>query len=342
MIVTALAKVVDDVNLSEAEMMAVMEQIMNGGATDSQMGAFLAALRMKGENVEEITAAAKVMRKKLTPVRISIDNDAALVDTCGTGGDMKGTFNISTVSAFVIAGAGVKIAKHGNRSVSSKCGSADLMQALGININIAVETIEKCIDKVGFGFLYAPLFHSAMKYAAAVRKEIGIRTIFNILGPLTNPARASAQLIGVYDLVLTEIFSMVLRNLGCNHALIVHGCDGLDEITITGKTKITELIRDEVKTYYIHPEDFGMKVGTFADLKGEDIKENILIANRVLNGEKGRQRDVVLLNSAAGLIAVGKAKDFLQGIDISAESIDSGNAMKVLQELIKLTNEQPS
>ena len=339
MIANALAKVVDGHNLSETEMKAVMEDIMDGKVSSVQIAAFLIALRMKGEVVEEITAAAKVMRKKVVPVKVSVDTSETLVDTCGTGGDKKGTFNISTVSAFVIAGAGVKVAKHGNRSVSSKCGSADLMQALGININVPVDKIEACIEKVGFGFLYAPLFHAAMKYVAEARKEMGIRTIFNILGPLTNPAMASSQLLGVYDGSLTETFSMVLKELGCKHALIVHGCDGLDEITITEKTKITELVKNKFETYYIHPEDFGMKAGNFADLKGGDINENVLITQRILNGNGGRQRDVVLLNSAAALIAAGKAKDFSQGIALSAESIDSGKAKTILQTLIELTNE---
>jgi len=338
-IANTLAKVVDGHNLSETEMKAVMEEIMDGKVSSAQIGTFLTALRMKGEVVEEITAAAKVMRKKVVPIKVSIATNETLVDTCGTGGDKKGTFNISTVSAFVIAGAGVKVAKHGNRSVSSKCGSADLMQALGININVPVDKIVACIEEVGFGFLYAPLFHVAMKHVAETRKEMGIRTIFNMLGPLTNPAMASSQLLGVYEESLTETFSIVLKELGCKHALIVHGCDGLDEITITEKTKITELVEDKFETYYIHPEDFGMETGTFADLKVGDIYENVLITQKILNGNVGRQRDVVLLNSAAALIAAGKAKDFPQGIALSAESIDSGKAMSTLETLIKLTNE---
>ena len=339
MIAHVLTKLVDGHNLSGAEMEAVMEEIMDGKVSSVKIGTFLTALRMKGEVVEEIAAAAKVMRKKVAPINVAVGVNEMLVDTCGTGGDKKGTFNISTVSAFVVAGAGVKVAKHGNRSVSNKCGSADLMQALGININIPVEKIEACIEKVGFGFLYAPLFHAAMKYVAETRKEMGIRTIFNILGPLTNPAMASSQLLGVYDESLTETFSMVLKNLGCKHALIVHGCDGLDEITITEKTKITELVKNKFETYYIHPEDFGMKAGTFEDLKGGDINENVLITQKILNGNGGRQRDVVLLNSAAALVAAGKAKDFPQGIALSAESIDSGKAKTILQTLIKITNE---
>ncbi len=338
MIINAIGKLVDFINLSENEMSGVMDEIMSGKATAPQIGAFLTALRMKGETIEEITAAVRVMRKKATPINVSFENGGVLLDTCGTGGDKKGTFNISTVSAFVIAGAGVKVAKHGNRSVSSKCGSADLIQALGINVDVSVKKVEECIEKAGFGFLYAPLFHSAMKFAASARNEIRIRTIFNMLGPLTNPALAGAQLLGVYHPELTEIFSMVLKNLGCKHALIVYGSDGLDEITITGKTKITELTGMEVKTYDIHPEDFGMKVGSFTDLQGGEIKENVHIALEILNGKKGTKRDVVLLNSAAGLIAAGKARDMFQGIEISAESIDSGKAADVLQKLVRLTN----
>ena len=339
MIVKAIEKVIDGIDLSETEMMSVVEEIMNGETMPSQIGAFLTALRMKGETIEEITAAAKVMRKKVTPIKVAVDSDTHILDTCGTGGDKKGTFNISTISALVVAGAGVKVAKHGNRSVSSKCGSADLMQALGVNIDVSVKKVEECINKVGFGFLYAPLFHSAMKHVAASRKEIGIRTIFNMLGPLTNPSMASAQLLGVYQSELTERFSKVLKNLGCKHALIVYGSDGLDEITITGKTKITEFKDGKIKTFYIHPEDFGIKVGTLTDLKGGDIKENTLIAQELLKGKKGAKRDLVLLNSAAGLIASGKAKDFPQGIELSAGSIDRGKAMIVLQKLVRLTNE---
>ena len=338
MIIEAIKKIVDSQNLSETEMAEVTDEIMGGKATDSQIGSFVTALRMKGETIEELTAAATVMRKKVAPLNLSIENDSALLDTCGTGGDMKGTFNISTVSAFVIAGTGVRIAKHGNRSVSGKCGSADLIQALGINIDVSTKKVAACIEEVGFGFLYAPLFHGAMKFAAIPRKEIGIRTMFNMIGPLTNPAMADAQLLGVYDHKLTETFAIVLMNLGCKHALVVHGSDGLDEITITAHTKITELIGKEIKTYNIHPEDFGMKSGGIADLQGGDIKDNVRIARELLNGKKGTKRDVVLLNSAAGLIAAGKANDMMQGIKISAESIDSGKAMAILQKLVKYTN----
>ena len=338
MIIEALKKIVDSQHLSDTEMVAVTDEIMTGKATDSQIAAFVTALRMKGETAEELTAAATVMREKVAPIDVSIEKTSTLLDTCGTGGDMMGTFNISTVSAFVIAGAGVCVVKHGNRSVSSNCGSADLIQALGINIDVSIRKVAECIEEVGFGFLYAPTFHGAMKYAATPRKEIGIRTIFNMIGPLTNPAMANTQLLGVYDHALTETFSIVLKNLGCKHALVVHGSDGLDEITITGDTTITELTGDEIKTYTIHPEDFGMTTGDVSDLKGGDIKENVRIARELLDGMKGAKRDVVLLNSAAGLVAAGQASDMMQGIKISAESIDSGKAMKILQKLVTFTN----
>ena len=338
MIIEALKKIVDSQHLSDTEMAAVTDEIMTGKATDSQIAAFVTALRMKGETAEELTAAATVMREKVAPIDVSIEKTSTLLDTCGTGGDMMGTFNISTVSAFVIAGAGVCVVKHGNRSVSSNCGSADLIQALGINIDVSIRKVAECIEEVGFGFLYAPTFHGAMKYAATPRKEIGIRTIFNMIGPLTNPAMANTQLLGVYDHALTETFSIVLKNLGCKHALVVHGSDGLDEITITGDTTITELTGDEIKTYTIHPKDFGMTTGDVSDLKGGDIKENVRIARELLDGMKGAKRDVVLLNSAAGLVAAGQASDMMQGIKISAESIDSGKAMQILQKLVTFTN----
>jgi anthranilate phosphoribosyltransferase len=338
MIVSVLPKIIDAMNLSEAEMTGVMEEIMTGKASPAQMGAFLTAIRIKGETITELTAAAKVMRNHVTPLNAKGKNGTFLLDTCGTGGDKKSTFNISTVAAFVIAGAGVTVAKHGNRSVTSTCGSADLMQALGININVSVKIIEDCIDQVGLGFLYAPLFHSAMRYVAPVRKEIGVRTIFNMLGPLTNPAMAPAQLIGVYDAQLTEIFSMVLKNLGSKHALIVHGSDHLDEITTTGTSKITELKGDTIETYYLDPAAFDIDPPNPSDLRVEDREHSVAITYAILNGQRGAQRDVVLLNSAAGLIAAGKAKDFREGIDTAAQSIDSGSAHNILKELVRVTN----
>ena len=338
MIFSVLPKIIDGSDLSHAEMTGVMEEIMTGKAAPAQMGAFLTALRIKGETITELTAAARVMRSHVTPLRAHGKNDTFLLDTCGTGGDKQSTFNISTVAAFVIAGAGVAVAKHGNRSVTSTCGSADLMEGLGVNINVSVKMIEDCIDQIGLGFLYAPLFHSAMKYVAPVRKEIAVRTIFNMLGPLTNPAMAPAQLIGVYDAQLTETFATVLKNLGSKHALIVHGSDHLDEITTTGTSKITALKGDTLETYYLDPAAFGIDPASPSDLRVEDRKHSVSITYDILNGKAGPQRDVVLLNSAAGLIAAGKAKDFREGIVIAAHSIDSGNAHSILRELVRVTN----
>ena len=338
MIVSALAKIINRVNLTEEEMADVMQSIVTGKATPSQIGAFLVALRMKGETTEELTAAARVMRNMAQQLDVPACDDAVLLDTCGTGGDNKGTFNISTVASFVIAGAGVKVAKHGNRAVTSSCGSADLLQALGVKIDIPLQTIRDCINRIGLGFLYAPLFHPAMAYAAPLRREIGVRTVFNMLGPLTNPAMAPAQLVGVFDQELTETFACVLQKLGCRHALVVHGSDGLDEITITGASKITELKDNETRTYYLHPRSVGMEEGRSSELIGQGIADNVAITHEILDGRKGTRRDVVLLNSAAGLIAAGKANDFNHGVTIAADSIDSGRAVTVLRELIRFTN----
>lgn len=338
MILSLLPKIMDRENLSEAEMYGAMDEIMCGQAAPAQIGAFLTALRMKGETVTELTAAAKVMRHHVTPINAVGKNPPFLLDTCGTGGDNKSTFNISTVAALVIAGAGVTVAKHGNRSVTSTCGSADLMEALGVNINAPVPIVEECINRVGFGFLYAPLFHRAMKHVAPVRKELGIRTIFNLLGPLTNPAMAPTQLTGVYAGELTELFALVLRNLGSQHALIVHGSDHLDEITITGTTQITELRDGTVTTYDLDPAALNMDLANPSDLRGEGREDNVAIARDVLNGKRGPQRDVVLLNSAAGLIAAGKAKDFGEGIALAAHAIDTGSAGNILGQLLRVSN----
>jgi len=340
MIVSVLPKIIDGSELSAAEMTGVMEEIMTGRAAPAQMGAFLTALRIKGETITELTAAAKVMRTHVTPLKAHAKKDTFLLDTCGTGGDNKSTFNISTVAAFVIAGAGVTVAKHGNRSVTSTCGSADLMEGLGINIHVSIKMIEDCIDNIGLGFLYAPLFHSAMKYVAPVRKEIAVRTIFNMLGPLTNPAMAPAQLIGVYDAQLTETFGMVLKNLGSKHALIVHGSDHLDEITTTGTSKVTVVKGDTLTTYYLDPAaDCDIERANPSDLRGEDREHSVSITYDILNGKRGPQRDVVLLNSAAGLIAAGKVQDFREGIAAAAQSIDTGNAHNILKELVRATNQ---
>ena len=310
---------------------------MTGQATQAQIGSFITALRMKGETVEEITGAAMVMREKAVKIG-SYNKIVDLVDTCGTGGSGTNTFNISTTTAFVVSGAGLKIAKHGNKSASSQCGSADVIKELGVNIDIPPDKVKECIDKIGIGFLYAPLFHGAMKYAIGPRREIGIRTIFNILGPLTNPANANCQVLGVYREELTEVLANVLKNLGTKRAFVVHGLDTLDEITITGKTKISELKDKSVKTFYITPEDFGIKSAQLKDIKGGDSKENAAIVREVLEGKKGPRQDVVLLNSSAALVAGGLARDFKEGIRIAKESISSGKAMDKLKRLVEFTN----
>jgi anthranilate phosphoribosyltransferase len=338
LITAAIAKLISKTDLTDAEMTGVMSSIMTGGTSAAQIAAFLVAMRMKGETVEELTAAARVMRSMAQRLSVSPADDEVLLDTCGTGGDGKQTFNISTIACFVIAAAGVKVAKHGNRAISSSCGSADLMQALGVNIEMPPALVWECIRRVGIGFLYAPVFHSAMKHAAPVRKEIGVRTIFNLLGPLTNPAMAQAQLVGVFDHRLTEPFAGVLRNLGCAHALIVHGSDGLDEITITGESRITELYRREVRTYSINPRSLGMELGRPSELTSCGVNDNVAICHEILDGTRGTRRHVVLLNSAAGLIAAGKASDFGQGIGMAADAIDSGRAKAVLDGLISFTN----
>ena len=263
-----------------------------------------------------------------------------IVDTCGTGGSDVNTFNISTAAAFVVAGCGLKVAKHGNRSASSMCGSADVLEALGVNLDTDPVIVEKCIKEIGIGFMYAPIFHGAMKYAAAARKEIGIRTVFNILGPLSNPANATSQVLGVYDAKLTEVMAKVLKKLGSRRALVVHGADGLDEITITGRTKITELNKDNIKTYYVNPEKFGIKLSDLKDIKGGDAKENARILLSVLNGERGAHRNIVLLNAAAALIAGFKAENFKQGIKLAEDSIDSKSAFGKLEHLISMTGKR--
>ena len=337
MIREAISKVVEKNDLTRDEMIACMDEIMTGQATQAQIGSFITALRMKGETVEEITGAAMVMREKAVKIG-SYNKIVDLVDTCGTGGSGTNTFNISTTTAFVVSGAGLKVAKHGNKSVSSQCGSADVIKELGVNIDIPPDKVKECIDKIGIGFLYAPLFHGAMKHAIGPRREIGIRTIFNILGPLTNPANANCQVLGVYREELTEVLANVLKNLGTKRAFVVHGLDTLDEITITGKTKISELKDKSVKTFYITPEDFGIKSAQLKDIKGGDSKENAAIVREVLEGKKGPRQDVVLLNSSAALVAGGLARDFKEGIRIAKESISSGKAMDKLKKLIEFTN----
>jgi len=349
MIKEAIGKVVDGFDLTAGEMISCMNEIMTGEATQAQIGSFITALRLKGETVEEITGAAIVMREKATRISIGtnvidLDRDdinmdrETIVDTCGTGGSRTNTFNISTTVAFVVSGAGLKVAKHGNRGVSSICGSADVIKALGVNIDIPPEKVKGCIEKIGIGFLYAPSFHNAMKFVIGPRREIGIRTIFNILGPLTNPANATCQVLGVYEEDLTDKLANVLNNLGTKRAFVVYGLDTLDEITITGETKVSELKNKKVKGYYIKPQDFGMEKAELLDIKGGTIEENAAIVKKVLEGEKGPRQDVVLLNASAALIAGGMAKDFKDGIEIARVAIGSGKAKEKLEKLIEFTN----
>ena len=329
MIKEALKKAVDRQSLTREEMQGVMEEIMTGNTTDAQIGAFLTALSMKGESVDEITGAAWVMRAKAAKIPLK---NRDVVDTCGTGGDGAKTFNISTAAAFAAAGAGVRVAKHGNRSVSSACGSADVLKALGVNIELPPEKVGECIDSIGIGFLFAPVFHSAMKYAIGPRREMGIRTIFNILGPLTNPAGAARQVTGIFSPDLVVTIAEVLRHLGSLHVMVVHG-DGLDEITPTGPTTVAELKDGKITSYKISPEDFGMARAKKEELAGGDAGVNAGILRRIFEGEKGAKRDAVILNAGAAIYVSGRTGSLKQGIEKAALSIDSGAAMEKLGQL---------
>jgi anthranilate phosphoribosyltransferase len=331
MIIEAIENLSGGKDLKRDEMQAVMEEIMTAKADTPAIVAFLTALNKKGETAEELTAAVEVMRKHVN--RIQADKKVIL-DTCGTGGDRKGTFNVSTIVAFVASGCGITVAKHGNRSVSSCCGSADILEALGININMDKERIEKCLGDIGIAFLFAPNLHPAMKYAMPARKQIGARTMFNILGPLTNPAGATHQLVGVYDSHWTEILAQVFANLGCVHALVVYGRDGLDEVTTTTSTVIFEEDNGKLKNYEVVPEDFGLKRAKLEDLAGGKAQDNASILLEVLKGKTGPQRDMVLLNAAAAIYAADKANSIEEGLKLACESIDSGKALKKL-ELLK-------
>ncbi len=335
MIQEAIRDLIAGADLGRAKMRAVMEEIMSGQATDAQIGAFLVALRIKGETIDEIAGGAEVMREKATPI-VTVRPD--LIDTCGTGGDDSGTFNISTTVAFVACGAGLAVAKHGTRSISSQCGSSDVLTALGVNVEATPEKVGECIDEVGIGFLFAIALHGAMKHAIAPRRELATRTVFNILGPLTNPAGAKRQLLGVFDGALTEALAGVLRELGSDQALVVHGSDGLDEITLTGPTQVSELRDGQVSTRQIHPGDFGLQTVSGEALKGGDADHNARILRGVLDGEKGPQRDVVLLNSAAAMVVGGLAEDITAGLEVARESIDSGKARQALDRLVEVSN----
>jgi len=334
MIKEAIARIAAGADLSMAEAAEVMSEIMQGEATPAQLGAFITALRIKGETAAEIAGCARIMRENAVRVK---SQRADLVDTCGTGGDGSGTFNISTTVAFVVAGAGLGVAKHGNRSVSSRCGSADLMQALGVRIDLSPMQVAHCIDEVGIGFLFAPALHPAMKYAAAVRQEIGLRTIFNLLGPLANPARIRRQLLGVYSAYLTETLAEVLQAMGSERAFVVHGADGLDELSTTGINRVSELRCGQVRTYALDPQELGLPLASLSDLAGGDLEKNAEITREVLGGQKGPRRDVVLLNAAAVLAVGGKARDLREGLAQAAQSIDRGKAFEKIGELVEMS-----
>ncbi|MDA8233526.1 MAG: anthranilate phosphoribosyltransferase [Clostridia bacterium] len=331
MIKEAIAKVIEQQNLSEEEARGAMEVIMSGQATDAQIAAFITGLRMKGETVEEIAGCARVMRDKATPI---VTKHPMVIDTCGTGGDGAHTFNISTTTAFVLAGAGLPVAKHGNRSVSSKSGSADVLEALGVNLNLNPETVSRCLDDIGIGFLFAPALHGAMKYAIGPRREIGVRTIFNILGPLTNPAGAQAQVIGVYNPALTEVLAGVLARLGVKRAFVIHGHGGLDEASLSGPTRVSEVVKGEVRTFEVKPGDLGLASAPLSALVGGTPQENAVITREVLSGRKNSRRNAVVLNSALGLVAGEQAEDLSEGIAIATRIIDSGAALAKLEQLI--------
>ncbi len=333
MIKEAINSLVQSINLSDDEMCECMNEIMGGKATDAQIGSFLAALRIKGETVEEITAAARIMREKAT----RINAPEGVLDTCGTGGDMSHTFNISTTVALVVAACGVPVAKHGNRSVSSQSGSADVLEALGINIQLEPEWVEKCLFETGFGFLFAPLFHPAMKYAIGPRREMGIRTIFNVLGPITNPAGARRQIVGVFTDRFTEPLAEVLGNLGSEDVMVVHGEDGLDEITITNGTRVSRCRNGKLETLYFSPEDFGFERQPWESIIGGTRDDNARITMEILEGKKGPGREIVLMNSAAALVVAGKTDDLKDAVRIAAEGIDSKKAKEKLEQVIAVS-----
>jgi anthranilate phosphoribosyltransferase len=342
-IADAIRSLVERRDLSRIEAAAAMDAIMSGAATHAQIAAFLTALRMKGETVEELIGFAQVMRQKVIRVRtrggevagLTGTDREMLIDTCGTGGDASGTFNVSTATAFVVAGAGLKVAKHGNRSSSTLCGSADVVETLGVSLELTPPQVGRCIDEVGIGFMYAPLLHTAMKHVIPARREIGIRTVFNLLGPLTNPAGANAQLIGVASASLTEPLARVLAELGTVRAFVVHGADGLDEISNTGESLISEVHEGVVRNSRVRPEDFGLGRASIRDLQGGDRGENAQIIRLVLGGEPGPRRDIVLMNASAALVAGGKARDLKEGVALASQSIDSGAAAAKLEALVK-------
>lgn len=331
-----LRKIVEREDLNESQMSQMITEIFSGSITDAQIGALMAALATKGETFEELAGAARAMRRKAVRIQAPA---ATVVDTCGTGGDSAQTFNISTTTAFVVAGCGVTVAKHGNRSVSSQCGSADLLEALGVKLDTDPEIVEEAVQEIGIGFLFAPLYHSAMRYAAKARKEVRLRSIFNMLGPLTNPGGANCQLLGVYAPELTEMFANALKILGTKRAFVVHGHDGLDEISVCAPTRVSELKDGLIRTYDISPERFFGKRAASKDLKGGNPKKNAQITQRILEGEKGPKRNVVLINAAAALVSAGQAVDFENGVRLAETAIDDGAAIRKMEELVKYTQE---
>lgn len=331
-----LNKIVQGFDLSETEMSQMITEIFSGNVTDAQIGALMAALATKGETFEELAGAARAMRRKAIRIQASAPT---IVDTCGTGGDGAQTFNISTTTAFVVAGCGVTVAKHGNRSVSSQCGSADLLEVLGVKLDTDPEIMEEAVQEIGIGFLFAPLYHGAMRHAAKARKEVGLRSIFNMLGPLTNPAGANCQLLGVYAPELTEMFAYALQLLGAKRAFVVHGHDGLDEISVCAPTRVSELKDGLIRTYDITPKQFFGKEADPSELLGGIPEENAEITRKILNGEKGPKRDIVLLNASAALVSTENAEDFQEGIRLAEISIDEGAAAGKLEDLVKYTQE---
>lgn len=334
--VQLLNQIVNGRNLSQEQAAEMITHIFSGNITPAQTGAFMAALATKGETFEELAGAARAMRRKAARIQTL---SRKVIDTCGTGGDRSNSFNISTTTAFVVAGAGVTVAKHGNRSITSRCGSADVLEALDVNLAVNPEIVEEAINEIGIGFLFAPTFHGAMKHAAQARKECGIRSIFNMLGPLTNPAAASCQIVGVYAPALTEMFANALNLLGVEKAFVVHGHDGMDEITTTGLTRVSELSGGRVKSYDLDPLNYFDDYAEPQDLQGGDARKNADILIRILSGDKGPCRDIVLINAGAGLVAADAAADIGQGIQAAADAIDSGRALKKLEALVQYTRE---
>ena len=327
-----LDKILSHEHLSQPDMSSMMEAIMTGQLSDMQIAAFMIALRMKGESIDEIASAAEVMRKFSN--KVAIDSSTHLIDTCGTGGDSLQTFNVSTLSSIIAASAGAIVAKHGGRSVSSKCGSADVLESLGVNVNLGFENLSKLVNKIGIGFMFAPNYHPAMKYVAPVRKGLGVRTIFNMLGPLTNPAGAQRQVIGVFSKDLCMVFAEVLKKLGSKHVLVVHGEDGMDEISITGKTTVAELKDNQISHYQISPNDFGFKNGSMRDITVENVEESKQKILAILDGERGSARDISVLNAGAAIYVSGLAGSIEKGLNLAEKMIDSGQARHKLEELI--------